>query len=298
MKKTAEFQFLPLNFSWVALHPQPVGVINFIGGAFFGTFPTLFYRYLLEHLFYQGYTIIAIPYRFTFRHWSVAISLVGDRGTLREILISEAKHRQYDYTIYQDDLESGESNYFWLGHSLGCKYISLLELMTDLERSNCHNLDLIRLSFGNCIPSEEQRHLEAALAQVNLNSISLKNQKSILMAPAIEGLEGAIPFLRNPRFAGLKKFLNRVGIKVEPSQEETFCLIEQSQLFNLTSLISFQGDTRVAAATVQWLLDNLEQRLLQIRELRGKHLAPLGWLNGDPEIVKTLGEFLKPTFRR
>ena len=293
MSEPLKFQFLPLNFSWVALHPQPIGVISFIGGAFFGTFPTVFYRYLLKYLFNQGYTIIALPYRFTFRHWSVSISLVREQAALREAIIDEAKSRNYDYKIYQEDPQSEEANYFWLGHSLGCKYIALLELLTDLEQ-RCHTEKNLAAQFlGKCLPSKEQENLRAALAGVDLTKISLKNQKSILMAPAIEGLEGAIPFLRNPRFSGVKAFLNKIGIKVEPSQEETFCLIQQSDLFNLTSLIAFDEDTRVAAPTVEWLLENLAQRLVHKATLEGKHLAPLGWMNGDQQIAKTVEQFIQ-----
>lgn len=291
MTKAIKFQFFPLNFSWVALHPEPIGVIFFIGGAFFGTFPTFFYRYLLRHLFDQGYTIIALPYRFTFRHWSVAISLVQQQDAFRKAIIDEAKHRHYDYQIYQEEPKSQKANYFWLGHSLGCKYIALLELLTDLEETNSSQQKLVTQFFGNCLPSQEQKHLQVALANVDLTTISLENQHSILMAPAIEGLEGAIPFLRSPRFTGVKNFLNRIGFKVEPSQKETFCLIRQSRLFNLANLISFEGDTRVAAPTVQWLQTNLDRPL--VRNLEGKHLAPLGWMNGDPQIAETVEELLK-----
>ena len=172
---------------------------------------------------------------------------------------------------------------------MGCKYIALLELLTDLEKSE-HNQ--VTQFVGNCIPSEEEQHLEAALANVDLRQISLENQNTILMAPAIEGLEGAIPLFRGSRFASLKAFLNKIGIKVEPSQEESFCLIKQSQLFNLTSLIFFNQDTKIAAPTVAWLLKNLGQRLFQKQELKGGHLAPLGWLNGDSDIVETIKDFL------
>jgi hypothetical protein len=58
---TPEFKFIPLQFNWVAINPKPIGVVYFIGGAFFGTFPNLFYRYLLKQVFERGYTIIAIP---------------------------------------------------------------------------------------------------------------------------------------------------------------------------------------------------------------------------------------------
>lgn len=289
-----DFKFLPLNFSWVALHPKPIGVIYFIGGAFFGTFPTLFYRYLLKHLFNKRNTIVALPYRFTFRHWSVAISLVKDQETLKTAMIDEAKHRNYDYSIYEEDPNSEKNNYFWLGHSLGCKYISLLELLTDLENKGQNKQKLIAqfAQQNNCIPNQEQKNLEYALAGVDLDKLSLKNQRSILIAPAIEGLEGAIPLFRNGGFQWLKNFLNKIGIKVEPSQEETFCLIKQSQLFCLTYLIYFNQDTRIAASTVKWLLANLGQKLLEKKELKGKHLAPLGWLNGDPVIAKTVENFI------
>jgi hypothetical protein len=44
----AQFKFRPMSSSWVAIHPQPKGIIQFIGGAFFGNFPTVFYRYFLS----------------------------------------------------------------------------------------------------------------------------------------------------------------------------------------------------------------------------------------------------------
>ncbi|MBR8830277.1 MAG: hypothetical protein N5P05_003369 [Chroococcopsis gigantea SAG 12.99] len=289
----SKLEFIPLNFSWVALHPDPEGVIFFIGGAFFGTFPTVFYRFFLKKLFERKYTIVALPYRFSLRHWSIATSLVRDQVDLRENMIQEAKRRGYSYNLYKEKPTEKNSNYFWLGHSLGCKYIALLELLTDLgdDGTGSRVRDLTR---GDCIPERERRHLRESLADISLKEISLKSQPSILMAPAIEGLEGAIPIFRNGGFSGLKKFLNRIGIKVEPSQKETFCLIEQeTQLFNLTSLIYFKDDTRIAAPTVKWLLENISGRLVNKRELKGKHLAPLGWLDGDGEIAMTVIDFLK-----
>ncbi len=63
-----EFKFRPISNSWAAIHPQPKGVVQFIGGAFFGTFPTIFYQYFLNQLYDAGYAIIALPFRFTFNH--------------------------------------------------------------------------------------------------------------------------------------------------------------------------------------------------------------------------------------
>ena len=119
------FKFRPVSFSWVAIHPEPKGVIQFIGGAFFGTFPTVFYRYLLQELFEEGYTIIALPFRFSFRHWSIAIDLLKEQEVLRQELSEIASRLGYRQDVYQD-----KANYFWLGHSLGCKYIALLEFLS------------------------------------------------------------------------------------------------------------------------------------------------------------------------
>ncbi len=288
-----KLKFIPLNYSWVALHPEPVGVIHFIGGAFFGTFPTAFYRDLLSQLFAHNYTIVAIPYRFTFRHWSVATGLARDLVTLRRAMRAEAKFLGYDDHLYDESQPDIKSKYFWLGHSLGCKYIALLELLADLEVSNNSTQAITLDRFEQCIPPAEQQRLKTALSNVDLSMISIENQRSVLMAPAIEGIESAIPFLRNPRFSGVKNLLNGLGIRVEPTQAETFCLIEQSDLFNLTSLISFDRDTRIAAPTVRWLRENLGSRLQNYAQLSGKHLSPLGFANGDRQIPTKVLEFFQ-----
>lgn len=97
-----EFKFRPISFSWVAIHPQPKGIILFIGGAFFGSFPTLFYCYFFSQLFAAGYTVIALPFRFTFRHWSVAITLLEEEAVLQKSIIQLAKHLGYPHEIYLD----------------------------------------------------------------------------------------------------------------------------------------------------------------------------------------------------
>ena len=75
-----KLRFKPVSHSWVALHPQPKGVIQFIAGAFFGTFsPMIFYRYLLQCLYKQGYTIILLPFNFTFNHYVEAGFLMREQ---------------------------------------------------------------------------------------------------------------------------------------------------------------------------------------------------------------------------
>lgn len=272
----AQFKFRPIHFNWVALHPHPIGVVQFIGGAFFGTFPTLFYRYLLRQLFEQGYTIIALPFRFTFRHWSVAISLVRDQKELRLAILEEAKHLGYDYHLYEQEPTSPDPNYFWLAHSVGCKYIALLELLSDLENQT------IEAVLGSCVGSDQYRELEKQLEDVELKDISLKNQPSLLMAPVIAGIESAIPV------TFLAELVKKLGLDVQPDVPQTYCLIKDSRLFNLIALMAFGQDKIAAkAGTVNWLRDNLAGSLVEFLQLPGRrHLAPLGWLRGDGQVAE------------
>ncbi|MDZ7962835.1 MAG: DUF1350 family protein [Aulosira sp. DedQUE10] len=260
------FRFSPISFSWVAIHPEPKGVIQFIGGAFFGTFPTVFYRYFLQTLFEEGYTIIAIPFRFSFRHWSIAIDLLKEQERLRKELSK----------ITGNDLYKEKANYLWLGHSLGCKYIALLEFLSGQQWK-----DIIE----SCVEQQAYQQIEAITANANLENASILDQPSLLIAPDISNTESAIPI------RAIARFLDKVGLGVLPTREQTQCFIERSQLFNLTALISFDKDTLAGSKTdefknkkirensdVFWLIQQLNTRKFPIlhKELEGKHLEPLG----------------------
>jgi Protein of unknown function (DUF1350) len=270
------FRFMPISFSWVAIHPQPRGVIQFIGGAFFGTFPTIFYRYFLQTLFEAGYTIVALPFRFSFRHWDIAIDLFREQDILRGALEKIATSLDYEHCIYQE-----KSNYLWLGHSLGCKYIALLELLSGKQWKQ---------TIQSCVKESNDQQIKAIITAAGLEDISIFNQPSLLVAPDISDTQSAIPI---PAIANL---LDQIGWGVKPSRKQTQCLIERSQLFNLTALISFNKDTLAGSKTDQfkstkvreasdvfWLIEQLQQRKLPIldQELPGKHLEPLGIRIGD-----------------
>ncbi|MEO1377732.1 MAG: hypothetical protein AAFW70_26325, partial [Cyanobacteria bacterium J06635_10] len=49
--------FRRFSNSWVAINPNPKGIIQFIGSFVFGSFPRDSYKYLFQNLFEQGYTI-------------------------------------------------------------------------------------------------------------------------------------------------------------------------------------------------------------------------------------------------
>lgn len=298
------FRFAPISFSWVAIHPEPKGVIQFIGGAFFGTFPTIFYRYFLQTLFEAGYTIIALPFRFSFRHWAIAIDLLKEQETLRQHLSDLTGNRFYQ----------AKENYFWLGHSLGCKYIALLEFLSGTQWQKITE---------SCVEPQVYQQIETIIADANLEDASILSQPSLLIAPDISDTESAIPVRTIERFFGrvglrvlaspaaaLVRFLDRFELGVVPTRKQTQCFITSSLLFNLTAIISFAQDEvagskmdALKAAQIQdnsdvlWLLKQLQARkfpLLHV-ELQGKHLEPVGLKIGNYIVdLNPFDKFIKP----
>ncbi|MDJ0591819.1 MAG: DUF1350 family protein [Pleurocapsa sp. MO_226.B13] len=246
--------FKPFANSWVALHPQPKGIIQFVGSfLIFGSLPTVFYNPLLRSLYNQGYTIIAYPcsvippiiWRLRrVDHWQASIRLLTEEYALKQELVA--------YILKQGDedlleLYLNQSNYFWLGHSLGCKYISILEIISsnlqDLEHHlvQCgfepEELDIIEAELRT-LESERiesdyriNRLLSSKGIQKTITSKkSIIDQPAIFIAPEIYGTRdssgAAIP-----------------GWEIFPTGKKTLCLIKQTtDYFNLTALIEFERD--------------------------------------------------------
>ncbi|MDY6784358.1 MAG: DUF1350 family protein [Cyanobacteriota bacterium] len=285
-----KIKFQPLSFSWVAIHPNPKGVIQFIGGAFFGSFPTIFYRNLLKTLFNEGYTIVAFPFRFSFRHWSIALSLLQEQKVLSKEISQIAKELNYPTEIYQNS-----ENYFWIGHSLGCKYIALLELLSDDRWSDS-------LKQCNLDENGQVRQIERRFRDYSELECSIKNQPSLLIAPDLSNTQSAIP----RQLAFIARFLDSKKLGVIPTRKQTLCYISKSSLFNLTGIISFDGDIIAGSendkfkdevqrknSDVLWLIDYLRQKTFPLlhQELSGKHLAPLGFQVGNNVVER--GRFVK-----
>ncbi len=284
------FKFQPISFSWVAIHPKPKGIILFIGGAFFGTFPTVFYRYFFSQLFEAGYTIIALPFRFSFRHWSIAISLLKEQETLRPKISNLASRLGYQSDIYLD-----KANYFWLGHSLGCKYIALLEFLSG---------DRWQKIIDTYAGVAMRRQVESMVESADLEDASIFDQPSLLVAPDISDTESAIPV------KAVAAWLDRVGLGALPTRKRTQDFIQASQLFNLTAMISFDKDTLAGTQTDQskneqtrdnsdvlWLIQQLKARKLPLfhQEIPGKHLEPLGQRIGDFIVdLNPFDKFIEP----
>lgn len=274
-------RFQPLHFGWAALPPQPKGIIVFIGGAFFGSFPTIFYRAFLQSLYDQDFGIVALPFRFTFHHWDIALSLTIYAKELRDEL------RSLREAAAGQGVEVPEIPYLWIGHSLGCKYIALLELLSEGE--DMCKLDAIMNALQQVAP-RQKRDLQAKLDLIDATQVSLRNQPQLLVDPVIASLDAAIPF--KPLEALFAPFL-----KISPSRDLTFKLIDKTELFSLTWIASLVSDT--SRETILRLISLAQSRRLPAakpvdvvlanrKPLLGPHLAILGFTATDPGITAAI----------
>jgi hypothetical protein len=315
LNMTPKLRFQPVSHSWVALHPNPKGVIQFIGGAFFGTFfPMFFYRSLLQRLFNEEYTIVLLPFNFSFDHYAESGFLIREQYDIMPELIRRAIFEGYNYEAYL-----GDRNFSWVGHSIGCKYIALLEglsalptlgepnnldydnnvkklkkfletlvnskgekkdsqqkikrkvddllrglliLINDLEAKRKTAQELIKAYI------EKEPNYQALKGEIEITSIFIKNQPSLLLAPVNTGLDSAVP----QPFASI--FIS-LGLNVKPTPKETKALIKQANLFELLGLISFKTD-KIALSTCQWFESDFKKPPKEFQQkLNGGHLRPL-----------------------
>lgn len=287
------FNLQPCAHSWVALHPSPKGVIQFVGSTAIGALPMLAYRHFLTSLFEAGYTVVAFPFRFSFNHWSIALDLLDEHYAVRGALVEAAVAQGGDPAIYLQ-----ATSYTWIGHGLGCKYVALLELLSEpLERR-------LQEQFQSCGQGQawqqwqtsigalktSLRYLERRIYDltgeiVDYGAPSIKDEASLLLAPVIADLEGAIPMPWLVRLLGH-------GVMVQPTVEQTHGLIEQSQRFQLTGLLQFARDS-VAAPTCHQLMQ--EQPHIRRRLLKGNHAEVVGIQIGACIVdFNPLDKFIQP----
>ncbi|MBN3890014.1 MAG: DUF1350 family protein [Nostoc sp. JL31] len=279
MLQKTELKFRKLSNSQVALHPNPKGVIQFIGSFIFGSFPAWAYKYLHQYLFAQGYSLIL--YRFPlnpiqFNHWEVSFTLLKEQYLLKTEIIKALKEENQP-----DDINtySNPANYLWLGHSLGCKYIILLEISSNEPK---RRIEILRKCLDKKYADEAIKQI-ASIESVqeiskgaidhllptteSVNQFFIKDQSSILLAPEISN---TVRILRSGW-----RISNSLA---NPNQKQTECLIRSSQeLFNLTGVISFNLDD-IAEDDVAFMVEQIKHKGFQpylYKELEGWHFQPL-----------------------
>jgi Protein of unknown function (DUF1350) len=263
MTQNNHLNYRTLSNSQVLLHPNPKGVIQFIGSFIFGSFPIWAYKYLHQFLFDQGYSLILYRFPlnpFQFNHWGVSLGLLKEQHTLKAKIVEVLKKDNQPSDVIEK--YSKQDNYLWLGHSLGCKYIILLEILTNEPTRR-------REILYECLDKSNADKLVKKIdLMVSSNQVFIRDQPSVLLAPEISN---TVRFLKS-------------GWRVSnpwtsPNQKETECLIRSStDLFNLTGVISFNWDS-IAEDDVAFLVEQLKDKYFQpslYQELKGYHFEPLG----------------------
>lgn len=240
--------------AFVAENPRQRGVIEFYGGAFFELLPQVSYDYLLQGLFNYGYTIIAVPFQFSLDHIKVAVNLIDKRDAIRAALNLPPSCREFPH--------------FWLGHSVGCKIISLLEVLTNVPKRT-----------------------------------GITNEPSLLMAPDIADTSGTVPW----PFWRILDLLGQ-GVSPTKAQTQNLIdartdlftlagivsFADDDIAGNAEGTLPKNGDS-----DVKWFVDELEDRdaerrrdLFLHKELPGGHLAPIGFRFGPWLVEAQPGDWI------
>jgi len=272
----------------------------------------LFYRHLLQYFFDRSYTLVLFPFDFTFNHYREAGFLIQEQYRILPELVRMATLENYHYSVYLED-----STYSWMGHSIGCKYIALLEGFNALPENKDERSQFIRDLLIH-IPDESysENAIRRVIADINalIEDISQEarmsqalicqyirqyikesdrvQQVDSMPMPVFENL-----FIRNQpsillapvnsgtssaiRPKALADLVDKLGLGVRPTPAVTRALIQKGDFFNLLGLVCFQSDN-IAAATCRWFLEELGKPPEEYQKsLSGGHLRPLGVPTGD-----------------
>lgn len=290
MQNSNQLKYVKISNSQVLLHPQPKGVIQFVGSFIFGSFTACAYKFLHEFLFARGYSLILYQFPLNptqFNHWEVSLDLLKEQYVLKTAIIKTLKLANTDRESIDFYLQP--ANYSWLGHSLGCKYIALLEVLSQdplkrtpilqhcLDENNAERI-IDSLNTMESLRSSTDEALDRVLPEPKPSTqFFICNQPSVFLAPEISN---TVRFLRS-------------GWRVpspwtNPNRGQTECLISSSKdLFNLTGIISFSSDD-IAEDDVAFLVEQIKSRHFQpylSEELAGCHFEPL-----HSQRIEILGE--------
>ncbi len=234
---------------------SPLGVIQFHGAFLFGSCPERHYAPLLDALHERGYPSVLHQFPLDplrFNHWSVALSLlVGRTKIVDQVRI---KHG-----IKAADFCADPTNSCWLGHSLGCKYLLILEVLS-LSRKT------LQETLYQVLGIDEASHVLREVEQL-VDIPSVQDQPTVLLAPEVSNT--------------IRLFKSDWQLdfgRSRPNRKSMEMLLRSTPgRFNLTDVISFSSD-RIAQDDVRLLRSVLPDRDIEHLgpyDLPGGHFAPL-----------------------
>lgn len=225
--------------AFVAENPQKNGVVEFYGGALFEILPQFSYEYLLEGIFDQGYTVIAVPYTFSLDHIRTAFGLIDQRDRIRKALDLPCSSQAFPH--------------FWIGHSVGCKIIALLEFLTDLKAET-----------------------------------GIANEPSILLAPNVSDTQKTVPWPLGSLLDCVKQGVSPTRSQTQnliKSRKDLYTLthlISFNQDKIAGNLSGSLPGGNVENSDSYWFNEELKSRPgFQSFALNGTHIAPIGFQFGS-----------------
>ncbi|MBW4552286.1 MAG: DUF1350 family protein [Aphanocapsa sp. GSE-SYN-MK-11-07L] len=243
-----------LSHGFVSVHPNPAGIVHFIGGYFFGTGVQCWYRSLLEQL-QQRFTVHSYSYSFAeLSHWKIASDLLAQIEQVKQEAIRTGQQMGFQTEVYSDP-----SQHCLVGHSLGCECIALIRFLGFEKQVQLELLKDAQRELG----TREVTSADFTDVQSLPQSQHIPYRTSLCMAPC---------FKTPTAISGL--------LKVRPQDQLVQYLIQHkgADLLPLTSLIFFSGDT-IASPDVSWLQAELQQqeRLLNFDQIdvQRKYLTAL-----------------------
>ena len=154
------------------------GIIQFVGGFISGSFPFTFCGYFLSLLAKSGYVVVVYKISlFNLNHFELAFNLLKRQKNVRQYI---------ENVNTQENLNIRENiDYFWVAYSIGCKLVTLLEVM-----SSCplNRKKLFEKYFPKFSTPKDRQLLESVLFRdyFSENGFNyIRDQASIFIAPEI-----------------------------------------------------------------------------------------------------------------
>ncbi len=156
------------------------GVIQFVGGFLSGSLPIAYCGRLLACLCKRGYTVAI--YRFSLfqtNHINIVRDLYAQQLRIKETLTYKFSQDSVIKMIYANDF-----NYHWLAYSMGCRLVTLLEILsgTPSEKADIFNGYLTSFSTRR---DQEFVHEQLTEYLAEGEPCYIRNQRSIFLAPEI-----------------------------------------------------------------------------------------------------------------
>lgn len=258
---------------------SPKALIHFLGGAFAGAAPQIFYRWLLEQLALEGYVVVSTPYRLSFDHLS----------TVDEVLT------RFSAAAGMLALDYGEIPVIGMGHSLGALLQTISgSLFGSVDGNRAIN---VLIAFNNrraedAIPLFREFIAPTVINVAQTDDLADALERLLVDTPATLDtifdtfIDALFPSARNSALLTLLRQSRSIGQQIpplfaevadgavafNPDPSENVDAIRSMYKVRQTLLVSFRNDILDDTSSLYRVLD--ASRGATLIRLNGTHLTP------------------------